>query len=1128
MVDDRRRTAVVRAAGQGSGHVLSPRLVLTARHVLGDRTDATVQTPGGEPTPCRVVWSRSDGPYDTALLLAERDLARDPAPVRWGRLVTPEPTQTSVRGYTGLSGRDGRLGSTSFRGTLDPMEAVESDRYVLGLTGSPPLGSPTVSPWAGLSGGAVWCAGTLVGVAVADLPGWPHSRIEAVPSYVLFADEAFRELVRRHTGSAVHLEPAEFADHAEPIEPLVPRSAATLLHPRAETVRFTGRRELLDEMVAWSTSGDDVSVALLAGAGGAGKTRLAREAGHQLAASGYAVVHLRRGSAPEQHRLLAGTTAPVLLVVDYAESRVEELGDLLRHLGRRPRGAPFKVLLVARAVGPWWEEVRSHAGAEAADMSGQARRWSILDTSSLGVDEDEVFRTAVEDLARGAAAIGLAVSPPTPGGGGPSSSSSSWPGVPNSWPGVPNPGRRTVLDIHMAALASVLAPSARTQVRGAQEALLGHELAYWKETSRRAPLSTLGDAALRNAVVTATLVGPVARSRAHTMLAHVPRIGDHRESVRRAVADWLHELYPRPDSAEGGGAWQWGPLQPDPLGEYLVGTRVAAEPEIFLRLLHVLDAEETVGSLVVLSRAAARVGTEPLTEVLRTAVRASPERLASLLVAAGTRSAEPAILIAALDQILVEELLPPDQLLDLAQRIPALTRALASWSIRLHEKLVQVIDEQSSASPALQRASSLHNLAMRLMSAHRYEESLDASTAALGILDEEGTTDPLLRGLALHQRAAALGKLGRVAEAVREGRESVDLVTAWRPKSEADRRFVLAAALNNLSHHLADAGEHDEGLAVARTSVGLRRELAEQYPGTLPDLARSLNTLTLRLHDVGLLDEALEAAEESLVARRTAADDQPDAYLAELASTLTNKSNVLLSLDDVTGALEARAEVVAIERHLVRSGTESAQADLVLTLHSAVELSVQVGAATEALHLADEAVGLARRLVVAHGHAYLPLLGGSFLIQTLALTHASCMAVAFRVNNKAAQIFRTVHRADPTDYRGLLTALTNQLQFLRPSRRHEEAEQVAAEAVAVLTELTDPTGLSEDLDSELAEECAAAHVRHAGALIALGRQEHARQAYDSALDLYRALDRAAPGSFADDIAETERLRDAEA
>lgn len=653
-MEERQRVALVEAAGQGSGYVLGPRLVLTAGHVLGALDHAAVRTPRGVPVRCKVVWARSDGPYDAALLLADDDLVPDPDPVRWGTLVTSDPSEVTVLGFSALAGREGRVGSGVFRGSADPLEAVETDRYVLDMTGNPPLGPADGSPWAGMSGGAVWCNGVLVGVAVADLPGWPHSRLEAVPAYALLADASFRELIRRHTERGVQLEPAEIADGAEAAAPLVPRSVASLLHPRAETVRFSGRRELLAEMAAWSTEGDDVSLALLTGAGGAGKSRIARELGHRLTEARYAIVHLSRHETARHHRMLARTTAPVLLVVDYAESRVEQVRSLLNELARRPREIPFRVLLIARAVGRWWDEVRE-SSPEAADLAERARRWSITGTESLGMDAREAFRMAVTDLARGVAALGL-----------PTHLSSSADTVLRRPP-------RTVLEIHMAALASLLAPHVAATVRDAQDTLLLHEAAYWRKTSRKAPLDSLGDAVLRNAVVTTTLVGPVRRDRAHAILTRVPRLGDQPEAVRHAVADWLRDLYPRPESTDGD-TWQWGTLEPDPLGEYLVGARVVEEPEIFLRLVNELGNKEMLNSLVVLSRAAA--WTDGLPDVLRTAVRAAPGILAPRLVAAATRSAEPALLIDALDVILAEGLLLPEQLQELARRTPVLTQAL--------------------------------------------------------------------------------------------------------------------------------------------------------------------------------------------------------------------------------------------------------------------------------------------------------------------------------------------------------------------------------------------------------------------------------------------------------------------
>lgn len=798
-------------------------------------------------------------------------------------------------------------------------------------------------------------------------------------------------------------------------------------------------------------------------------------------------MYLTRHENVRHHRMLARTTAPVLLVVEYAESRVEQVRSLLDELVRRPRGIPFRVLLIARAAGRWWEEVRE-SSPEAADLAERARRWSITGTESLGMDAREAFRTAAIDLARGVAALGL-----------PTHRARSADTVLRRLP-------RTVLEIHMAALAGLLAPDAATTVRDAQDTLLRHEAAYWWKTSRKAPLDSLGDAVLRNAVVTATLVGPVGHDRAHTILRRVPRLGDQPEAVRHAVADWLRDLYPRPESTDGE-AWQWGTLEPDPLGEYLVGTRVVEEPEIFLRLVKELGNGEMVNTLVVLSRAAA--WTDRLPDVLRRAVRAAPGMLAPRLVGAAMRSAEPALLINALDVILAEELLPPEQLQELARRTPVLTQALADWSVRLTRRLAEITEERSASDP-VERAGALLNLTTRLLAVKCREEGLGTAASALALLDTLPTAPALLKGVLLDRRTQALYALERAEESVVEGEKALAELSGWRATNpNYESTTALAGLLNNLSYGLAATGRLDEALDKAQASVDMRRELASRNAEARPDLARSLNTLSRHHYQAGHLDEALKAARESLHVRRTAAEDSPDAYLTELGSTLSHLAEVLLDLGDFTSVRETLREVVSVQQQLNPSDPDSRRWDYVRSLLDVAELSATADAYEESIEIADEAVTLARRLVVDRGRDHLPLLGGAFLMQSKTLAHASRLAVAYRVNNKAAQVFRSVLRDTTDNVQGLLTALNNQVTFLTLARRFENAERAAAEAVTVLAPL------------ELPEELADAHLRHARTLLALDCLPEFESARNAALELYLRLDSESPGGYAQKIVEVK-------
>ncbi|MEV6013884.1 hypothetical protein AB0M29_45090 [Streptomyces sp. NPDC051976] len=163
------------------------------------------------------------------------------------------------------------------------------------------------------------------------------------------------------------------------------------------------------------------------------------------------------------------------------------------------------------------------------------------------------------------------------------------------------------------------------------------------------------------------------------------------------------------------------------------------------------------------------------------------------------------------------------------------------------------------------------------------------------------------------------------------------------------------------------------------------------------------------------------------------------------------------------------------------------------------------------MEIADEAVTLARRLVVDRGRDHLPLLGGAFLMQAKTLAGASRLAVASRVNNKAAQIFRSVFR-DTTDYvQGLLTALNNQVSFLTLAHRLGNAERAAAEAVTVLAPL------------DLPEELADAQLMHARTLLAVDCLLEFEVARGAALALYQRLDSESTGDYAQKIAEAKSL-----
>ncbi|PGH47081.1 trypsin-like peptidase domain-containing protein [Streptomyces sp. Ru87] len=199
------RIVAVRAGRRGSGYLLAPNLVLTARHVVGD-------SPGGRAVAingtgwkdCRLVWGSGTSDCDAALLLAGAPLvppgtAARMEPVTWAELSGLEPVEgCQMIGFPTVQVTDdGRLDTDQAVCVLKPGSSMVRDRYALDLTTTPPAGA---SPWSGMSGAAVFADGLLVGVVVGDQSAWQHGRLEAVPGARLLHDPEFAATLTGLTG----------------------------------------------------------------------------------------------------------------------------------------------------------------------------------------------------------------------------------------------------------------------------------------------------------------------------------------------------------------------------------------------------------------------------------------------------------------------------------------------------------------------------------------------------------------------------------------------------------------------------------------------------------------------------------------------------------------------------------------------------------------------------------------------------------------------------------------------------------------------------------------------------------------------------------------------------------------
>ncbi|MFJ9692629.1 tetratricopeptide repeat protein [Kitasatospora sp. NPDC101183] len=1109
--------------GRGSGYAVGGRLVLTSAHVTGPvGTGVRVFHPAGPGTATgTVLWAGTPGGRDDAALVLVGDSPhwQPPAtPVRWGRPDTARPgTPCETWGVPDEAQREGHpVEAAHLHGEVNPGSGFVGNQYVMDLrTRAPGPSGDRTSPWGGLSGAAVFCDRYLTGVVAADRAHSGHGRLNVVPTFVLHHDLAFRAVLTAHGGGpAAGPEAVEFQDLADPTGNPATRRApvtpAALLEAGRQIVPFHGREALLAELEAWCGRAG-FGAWLLHGPGGQGKTRLAHHLDRRLTGRGWTVLWPRAGARTDQLLELRRAAKPLLVVLDYAETRPEQLGALVDAAAEHPGTSPFKLLLLARTAGDWWQQARE-ASRQAEDHLASAR------THRLTALEDHPGRRVGHYL--DAAHALAAVLPFVEGLAG------------HDWAAAATglqPPRRLGLDaaygnaltLHMAAFADLL-DTARTEpadrtgdedARNVEDRLLGHEARYWRDAATARGLAPgLSPDTLRTALAAAHLTGAADREHADLLWRRLPALADQPRDRRDRVTAWLASLYPTTVAGP-----PWGAFQPDRLAERHIGRVLDTDPALADRLLDGADDTQAQQLLAVYSRAAAHPVFQGRLDTHLTGLCVRHhEALAAHVITTATRTDHPAPLITALDTLTTDPTAPLDVLTGLHEQLPHASQRLATTVARLATTITQHYRALAVADPDAylpDLAAALNNLSVRLGALGRWAEGLTAVEEAVAIcrILVEVNPDAYLPDLAtaLNNLSVDLGEVGRQADGLTAIEEAVSI---RRTLAEADSDAYLpdlAGSLTNLSTRLGAVGRRVEGLTVIEEAVAHYRTLAEVSPDAyLPGLATSLTNLSIRLGAAGRRVEGLAAAEEAVTHYRALVEASPDAYLPDLAAALNNLSVDLGAVGRRVEGLTAVEEAVAIRRALVEASPDAYLPDLATSLTNLSNRLGEVGRRAEGLTVAEEAVAIRRILVEVNPDAYLPDLAAALNNLSRLLSEVGRQAEGLTAVEEAVAIRRALVEVNPDAYLpDLAAALTNFSVRLGALGRRVEGLAAAEEAVAHYRALAEagPDAYLPSLAGTLSNLSID--------LGALGRRAEGLAAAEEATAHYRALAEANPDLF---------------
>ncbi|WP_052310342.1 tetratricopeptide repeat protein [Streptomyces viridochromogenes] len=900
------------------------------------------------------------------------------------------------------------------------------------------------------------------------------------------------------------------------------------LWARHDVIRFLPRDEL-DFLQDWFQAPDPdggprTRVALLHGQGGAGKTRLAAELASRLSQDGWYAGFLVRSPDPRDLGWLGHMASPLLVVVDYVEdAKSTDVVNLLRAVRRRTD--PTCLILTARTVSGWWEEIAEALRHEAHPYVLENRQLKPRHPR-----QNDVYRAALHSFG-GSRSVALASTPPPD----------------------PYAGRWTTLDLVMLGWLAARQdgddlPESEEDL---YEEIFRHELKYWKK-SYKAQVGKPSESLLREVGACISLLAPRAERLDNTLKAIEGLAEDHK--WRREVAELFVELLPV--TPEDGSL----AVRPDPVGSHLAAREFGSDQRLLRRCLEQADEYELLNACVGLSRVSASSGAELATGLAVAALNDVRALWAPALAVAATQGGP---FVRALERVAESEetWLP---LAELAATLPMGHTNLRQLALIATERSAPQGPGDGTEAELAVRASWLNNLAVRQNESGDREAALVSATEAvrhyleLVEVDADSYLPDLamaLNNLAVQQsetgdRQAALitatqavhhhrtlaeanptANLPNLARALNNlavqqsqtGDRQAALTTAtqavehYRTLTQTNPAAFLpdlARALNNLAIQKSEAGDRQAALTTATQAVEHYRTLTEADPAAfLPDLATVLNNLANRQSETGDRQAALTTATEAVHHYRTLTEANPAAFLPDLASALNNLANHQRQTGDRRTALATATEAVEHYRTLTEANPAAFLPDLATALNNLANRQSETGDRQAALTTATEAVTIRRTLVEANPAVFLPNLAMALNNLAVQQNETGDRQAAFTTSTEAVEHYRTLAEANPAAFLpDLARALNNLANHQRQTGDRRTALATATEAVEHYRTLsqTNPAAFLPDLARALNNLAVQQNET--------GDRQAAFTTSTEAVEHYRTLTQTNPAAFLPDLA----------
>lgn len=674
-----------------------------------------------------------------------------------------------------------------------------------------------------------------------------------------------------------------------------------LLRAEEALVPFDPARQPdLDALNSWLDDREwPNAVRLITGAGGLGKTRLALELCQQRATNGWHTGFLDAQLEPREMKRaweqLYAFDMPVLVVIDYAETRQPVLLALVKAILQQPGKHPVRILLLARDGGEWWDNLPSKDPHCEALLSGYATTgpYTLLPLHPEEEGRRHAYRQALSAFAD---VLGV--------------------GVPEVTPELAGEHFGRPLYLQMAALLA-LHGERPTTAEGLTRALLNHERRYWSRLLANLIFSEPEQHAQQLLALT-TLAGGFATPRDAQVYWNKSDANKLSPAEFTSLFKALVPLYPGKQGLQA--------VRPDLLGEALVAQTLAGSDAACL-----LNAVLSNGSPQSIRRHALTVLARLLDkhpDLHETAAEALARNFAHcyqdiLAVAVETSGDLPAAAEKAFERLQPAEksqvagLLEKPLLQDSIQlaELACLVTGYLVW--KSHQKYLR----KQNTDNKEHYAGMLINYSATLGNAAYSEQALVRSQEACLLFQQLHALAPARYAqnyaLSLSNLSGDLNDNGQSSKALEVAQQALEIRKLLVQKDKAHFESDYASSLSNYSNRLSESGQHEKALEFSHQALEILDKLVQKDPTRYePEFANFLSNYANRLRDNGRYEAAKTYSYSSLKINKRLAEMNPDRFESYYAISLNNHAIFMSEIGQCHEAFDAAQTALEIHGKL--------------------------------------------------------------------------------------------------------------------------------------------------------------------------------------------------------------------